>query len=109
MYSSSEIRSAARRTSQGEADLKKAEKQLGSHVQETASWWKGKAGSAFKGDYTGKTRNEINRLYSEIRDIETGLERLAREVQIADERRRAEAARKALELQKQQQQQKGKG
>ncbi|MGZ7442195.1 WXG100 family type VII secretion target [Paenibacillus sp. TH7-28] len=101
MYSTSEIRSAARRTAQGEADLRRTEKQLGSHVQETSSWWKGKAGTAFKDDYTGKTRNEINRLCSEIRDIESGLERLAREVQIADDRRRAEAARKAQELEKQ--------
>ncbi|MCM3040895.1 WXG100 family type VII secretion target [Paenibacillus motobuensis] len=106
MYSSSEIRSAARKTSQGEADLKKTERQLSSDVQETASWWKGKAGSAFKDDFTRQTKSEITRLYAEIRDIESGLERLAREVQIADERRRAEEARRALELQKQQ---KGKG
>lgn len=104
MYSAGEIRSAARKTSQGEADLKKTEKQLGSYIQETASWWKGKAGTSFKNDYTGKTRNEITGLYAEIRDIESGLERLAREVEIAEERRRAEAARKALEAQRQQQQ-----
>ncbi|HEY4391786.1 MAG TPA: WXG100 family type VII secretion target [Paenibacillus sp.] len=102
MYSSSEIRFTASKTSQGEADLKKTERQLSSDVQEAASWWKGKAGSAFKDDYTGHTKSEITRLYAEIRDIELGLERLAREVQIADDRRRAEEARKALELQKQQ-------
>ncbi len=77
-----------------------------SAVHDAASWWKGKAGEAFKQDYLGKTRTEIDRLYTEIRDVETGLERLAREVQIADDRRRAEAARKALELQQQQQKQK---
>lgn len=103
MYSSSEIRSAARKTSQGEADLKRSERQLNSDIQEAASWWKGKAGTAFKNDYTGQTRNEISRLYAEIRSIESGLERLAREVQIADERRRAEEARRALEQQRQEQ------
>lgn len=106
MYSAGEIRSAARRASQGEADLKKTEKQLSSYIQETASWWKGKAGTSFKEDYIGATRNEITGLYAEIRDIESGLERLAREVEIAEERRRAEAARKALEAQRQKEQQK---
>ena len=103
MYSTSEIRAAARKTSQGEADLKKLEKQFNSVIQDTASWWKGKASTAFKEDYLGKTKSEINVLYTEIRDIESGLDKLVREVQIADDRRRAEAARKALELQQQKQ------
>lgn len=105
MYSTSEIRSAARKTSQGEADLKNSERQLGSLVQGTASWWKGKAGSAFQDDYSRSTRDEITRLFADIRDIEQGLERLAREVQVADERRRAEAARQ-LELERQKKQKK---
>ncbi|WP_334073391.1 MULTISPECIES: WXG100 family type VII secretion target [Paenibacillus] len=97
MYSSSEIRAVARKMSQGNADLKRMEKQFVSTVHETSSWWKGKAGQAFKEDYLGKTHSEIERLYAEIRDLETGLDRLAREVQAADDRRRAEAERKAKE------------
>lgn len=102
MYSASEIRSAARRTSQGESDLRRTEQQITSYIQETSSWWKGKAGSRFKDGYNDSTRPEMTSMYAEIRAIESALTRLAREVEIADEQRRAEAARKALEEKRQQ-------
>ncbi|MBQ4900209.1 MULTISPECIES: WXG100 family type VII secretion target [Paenibacillus] len=102
MYSTSEIRSTARRTSQGGADLKRMENQFASSVHDAASWWKGKASESFKEDYVAKAKKEIDRLQTEIRDLETGLDRLAREVQVAEDRRRAEAERQALLLKQQQ-------
>jgi WXG100 family type VII secretion target len=96
LYSPNTIRSAARRVSQGETDVRRSERQLESQIQEGASWWKGKAGSAFQEYYMNRTKHEINRLCAEIRDLEAGLESLAREVQTAEDQRRAEAARKAL-------------
>ncbi|WP_159081908.1 WXG100 family type VII secretion target [Paenibacillus sp. CAA11] len=100
MYSASEIRSAARRISEGEADLKSMEKQFTAVAQGTSSWWKGKASEAFKEDYLGKTRGEMQRLYAEIRELETGLNRLAHEVQAADDRKRAEEKKALLQKQK---------
>jgi WXG100 family type VII secretion target len=96
LYSTDTIRSAARRVSQGETDVRRSERQLESQIQEGVSWWKGKAGSAFHENYMNKTKYEINRLCAEIRELEAGLESLAREAQTAEDQRRAEAAKKAL-------------
>ncbi len=101
MYSTSEIRSTARRTSQGGADVKRMESQFASSVHDASSWWKGKASEAFKEDYVAKAKKEVDRLQVEIRDLETGLDRLAREVQIAEDRKRAEAEKQALLLKQQ--------
>jgi WXG100 family type VII secretion target len=104
VYSPNEINSTARKIHQEESELKKMENRQAIEVSAGNSWWKGQAGKAFIEDYNRYTRKEMNYLYNAIHELESNMQRLAREVQNAEDRRRYEAQQKALQLQQQQQQ-----
>nr|WP_268238744.1 WXG100 family type VII secretion target [Paenibacillus segetis] len=102
------MNSTARRLYNEQSELIKTENRVKAELSQVTSWWKGNAAKAFIDNYHNQTSTEMNRLYTEIRDLKSSLEGLTREVQLADEQRRLEAQRQALLLQQQQQQNKGK-
>ncbi|GIP59779.1 WXG100 family type VII secretion target [Paenibacillus woosongensis] len=101
MSTPSAISGTARNIRNELGEVKREEARLQAELAGVASWWKGSAGTALTDSYRSQTRNEINRLYSDIETLQTGLERLAAEVQRADEQRRIEARQKALKLEQQ--------
>lgn len=101
MTTPSAISSTARNIRNELADVKREESRLQAELAGVTSWWKGSAGKALTDSYRSQTRNELSRLFSDVEDLQSGLERLAVEVQRADEQRRIEAQRKALQLEQQ--------
>ncbi|MBS5914416.1 MAG: WXG100 family type VII secretion target [Paenibacillus macerans] len=100
MISPGEISSAARKVHTEAMDLKNAERRFSSTLGGIDTWWKGQAGKAFAEDYNQLAKRAMERLYSEMENMKSGLDRLASEVRSADEQRRRkellERQRKAL-------------
>ncbi|WP_164515192.1 WXG100 family type VII secretion target [Paenibacillus lentus] len=101
MSTPSAISGTARNIRNELADVKREEFRLQAELAGVTSWWKGNAGKALTDSYRSQTRNDLNRLYREVEDLQSGLERLASEVRRADEQRRIEAREKALRLEQQ--------
>ncbi|WP_223068047.1 WXG100 family type VII secretion target [Paenibacillus caui] len=96
MYSPGEISSAARKIHNEKADLQNTERRFAGNLGSIDTWWKGQAGKAFIDDYKRQTRQAMDRLYSEMESVQSGLERLATEVRNADEQKRMKEQQKAL-------------
>lgn len=62
-------------------------RRMKNEVDATNSWWKGEAASSFTNRYSG-IDNDIRRIEKSIENIEYYLERLAREVEEAENEKR---------------------
>ncbi|WP_055109376.1 WXG100 family type VII secretion target [Paenibacillus ihumii] len=101
MSTPSAISGTARNIRNELGEVKREEGRLQAELAGVSSWWKGSAGKALTDSYQSQTRNELGRLYAEIENLQSGLERLATEVHRAEEQRRIEAQQKAMQLQQQ--------
>ncbi len=100
MYTPYDIKNAAGKIYNEGSGMRSSEKKFKGALEESASWWQGNAGKSFVQGYL-EAGYELNRLYSEINNLEKGLRRLASEVQRADdERRRLEAEKRLKEQMK---------
>ncbi len=94
MYTPADIQSAVRRIHEEASDLKSRENRFRGELGSISGWWEGKACKSFIDGYT-EIGVDMNRVFSEVSELESGLRKLASEVQRADEeRRRIEAERK---------------
>lgn len=93
-----EIQNSAARIHNEKSEMQSSESKFRNELEDLNSWWQGDASKAFAQGYF-EERNEINRLFSGIGNLEDGLRRLATEVQRADDerRRKAEAERRSRE------------
>ncbi|RRJ63453.1 WXG100 family type VII secretion target [Paenibacillus oralis] len=100
MVSPGDISSAARKVHNEAMDLKNTERVFSRMLGGIDTWWKGQAGKAFAQDYNQQAKRAMERLYGEMENMKSGLDRLASEVRSADEQRRRkellERQRKAL-------------
>lgn len=97
MYTPSDIRSTARKINDAESDLRSSENRFRQEVLNINRWWDGNASDSFVRGYN-ELGSELNRLYSAINNLETGLKKLASEVQRADDERRRREEKRRLEM-----------
>jgi uncharacterized protein YukE len=96
MYTPSDIRRTARKINDTERDLRSSENNFIREIININRWWSGKASDSFVRG-CNKVGSEINLLYSAICDLETGLRKLASEVERADDERKRIQEKKRLE------------
>lgn len=90
-----EIRRKAAGVGQAADEIRREKDKYQGIANSAGTWWQGEAGRVFKEEYE-EINSDISRLISKMGNLESGLNRMASEVQRADEERR----RKALEEQK---------
>ena len=90
-----EVEGVGRRVNTSANEVKRNQDNFMKEVNRIGGWWEGEASKAFK-EECGDINVEINRLLSNIRNLEGKLRALANQMRRADEERRREAQKNII-------------